>query len=421
MLDRLTRVLFIMSLVLAVVGGAFGYGIAVGYYKVWPGHYIREFRNNLESLIKYREFIPDGRRMRAPADAVNERQAILDPDRITKDGYFSLLGWNDEAQSYSVWLYAASGELQHVWPVDELSFSPTATTRSNAPHALRVLPDGSVMVVFDRLGEAYRLDACGSPIWGASDALHHSFAPSADGGYWTWAGNGDVLDEKQYAVRLDVETGAELERIGIAEDMFPKSVEQAVALSVVPAYDFPPAPGEPRDRFHPNDVEELLPEMAAAFPMFEAGDLMLSLRNLNMVLVMDRSGVIKWSRYGPWYQQHDPDFNPDGSITVFDNNPGRGNSRLLRTFPGLGPEQTALVPTPDFFTTYRGKHQMLPNGSVLLTVPEQGQALEIAPDGSVVRQFNNLSTFGEGYHEDLVNAAWLPADYFTQMPSCTAQ
>ena len=418
MLDRVTKFMFFASLVLAVVGGTFAYGVAVGVYEIGPSAYVRDLRNNLQSLIRYRELIPDGRRMRAPDGAMGERMAILDPDRAMKEGYFAFLGWNDAAQNYAVWLYEASGQLAYVWPVNELEISDKATTKSNAPHGLYVLKDGSVMINFDRLGEIFRLDACGQVIWGADDYYHHSFAPSADGTIWTWASRGDVLDDYQYLVRLDPETGEELERIGLVEDVFPKSETQAVALSVVPGFEFPATAAEARDRFHTNDIEELLPEDAAAFPMFEAGDLMMSLRNLNLVVVIDRSGTIKWGRYGPWYQQHDPDFNADGSITVVDNNRGRGNSRLLRTFPGKDATQTKLVPTPDFFSSYRGKHQMLPNGSVLLTVPEQGQALEIAADGSVVRQFNNLSEFGDGYHEDLANGVWLPKDYFDTLPSC---
>ena len=53
---------------------------------------------------------------------------------------------------------------------------------------MEVLPDGSVLVGFDWVGLAARLDACGSAIWVRDGFYHHSFSPSADGGIWTWFG-----------------------------------------------------------------------------------------------------------------------------------------------------------------------------------------------------------------------------------------
>ena len=42
------------------------------------------------------------------------------------------------------------------------------------------------------------------------------------------------------------------------------------------------------DPTHLNDVEEVTPEFAAAFPQSKAGDLIVSLRNLNAVAGIDR-------------------------------------------------------------------------------------------------------------------------------------
>src|SRR5690606_39813819 len=89
------------------------------------------------------------------------------------------------------------------------------------------------------------------------------------------------------------------------------------------------------DPFHPNDAEPLRADMADAFPMFEAGDVLLSMRELNLITVVDiETGKMKWWRYGPWFKQHDPDFQPDGRITVLDNATGTGASRVLAIRPG---------------------------------------------------------------------------------------
>ncbi len=73
------------------------------------------------------------------------------------------------------------------------------------------------------------------------------------------------------------------------------------------------------DLLHSNDVEPLLPELAREFPMFRAGDLLVSLREINAVFVMDHDSLaIKWMFTGA-LRQHDPDFFPDGTIVLFNN------------------------------------------------------------------------------------------------------
>src|SRR5690606_36098536 len=67
------------------------------------------------------------------------------------------------------------------------------------------------------------------------------------------------------------------------------------------------------DFTHINDVEVLGAERATQFPLFAADDIAVSLRNLNLVLVLDGADkAIKWWMVGPFMRQHDPDFTEDG-------------------------------------------------------------------------------------------------------------
>ena len=90
------------------------------------------------------------------------------------------------------------------------------------------------------------------------------------------------------------------------------------------------------DPTHLNNVEPLPRAMAAAFPQFAPGDLLISLRNMNTMAVLDpRTRKIKWAMSGQFVQQHDPDFLPNGNIMLFDNLGGLngdascGRSRVL--------------------------------------------------------------------------------------------
>lgn len=74
------------------------------------------------------------------------------------------------------------------------------------------------------------------------------------------------------------------------------------------------------DPFHLNKVDILSSEASNSYPGFEAGDILLSLRELNLIVVVRPSEErIIWWRSGLTSGQHDATF-VDGGIEVFDNN-----------------------------------------------------------------------------------------------------
>ena len=129
-----------------------------------------------------------------------------------------------------------------------------------------------------------------------------------------------------------------------------------------------------------------------SFPQFSAGDLLVSLRSINLVFVLDPESLkVKWWRIGPWRRQHDPDWQDGGVITVFDNNMHRRPSRIVSISPQSYETESIADGTEfDFYTGIRGKHQVLPNGGVLITIPQQGHVVELDRDGNVVFEFLNV-------------------------------
>lgn len=73
------------------------------------------------------------------------------------------------------------------------------------------------------------------------------------------------------------------------------------------------------DPYHLNSVfpaERSFPENN-----IEAGDLLLSIRNLSMLLIYRPStNKVVWHKIGPWSHQHSAKFDEEGNIYVFDNN-----------------------------------------------------------------------------------------------------
>jgi hypothetical protein len=148
------------------------------------------------------------------------------------------------------------------------------------------------------------------------------------------------------------------------------------------------------DILHLNDVEILSRQKAYAFDLFEAGDIMISMRAINTIFVIDgETERIKWSLTYPFIAQHDPDFTDDGYITVFDNHSDwqynqfqEKGSRIVRIETSTGKATTLYGWKEDqyFYSSWYGKHQHLPNGNLLVTEPHAGRVFEINRNGEVV-------------------------------------
>ena len=225
-------------------------------------------------------------------------------------------------------------------------------------------------------------------------------------------------------MRFDAETGETLETIGLVEDVIGASAEQRAVFTLVPGEDIERNRGYRRipDTFHPNDLEALSPEMADAFPEFEAGDLLMSFRNIDLVAVLDpATHRLRWWSHGPWIEQHDPDFQPSGEITVFNNNRKwpRRTSSIVAIEPATRRVRTLDVdPGHRFYTQYMGKHEILADGTLQVVVPFEGRALEFDVDGRLLLEINNV--FGEAHNAFLSDYALLPPGYFDVEPAAFA-
>jgi hypothetical protein len=144
-----------------------------------------------------------------------------------------------------------------------------------------------------------------------------------------------------------------------------------------------------REPLHLNSARVLERRLAAKFPTFQAGQVLLSLRNLDALAVFDlQKQTVVWAARGPWRAQHDARFLENGRLLIFDNLGAahmRG-SRVLEYDP-----QTQAFPwsypqdgDPSFLTNERGMCQRLPNGNTLIVVSDTGELLEVTPERETV-------------------------------------
>ena len=298
------------------------------------------------------------------------------------------------------------GAVHHQWRVDPSEiFADSANVRRwNTAQAIvngsHLFPNGDVLVNLDYLGTV-RLDACGRVRWRLAEGNHHSITPAEDGTFWIPA-----LSRKGPAVTPDHPDGLP----GIRHDVYQDRILQVSAdgqiLRDINVFDVLYANGLQRhipkaswkrdrdDITHLNDVEPLPAALADQYPLFEAGNLVVSLRHLDLVMVLDpQTERVKWHETRPFLQQHDPDFIGDGWIGVFDNNYDGtergtmlGGSRIVAVQPHTD-SVAVLFPTEvsePFYTETVGQWQRLANGNLLLTETHAARVVEVTADGRTV-------------------------------------
>lgn len=160
------------------------------------------------------------------------------------------------------------------------------------------------------------------------------------------------------------------------------------------------------DITHNNTVNRIGQTFAAQHEGVEPGDLMLCLRNLNLVVALNPdSEQIVWASTGAWNHPHDPDPLENGNLLIFDNIVAFGTETGSRVVE-YDPRRQRIVwsyegqPQRRLRSEIRACQQALPDGRVLITESERGRILEVDRDGRVTWQYTVPDRGGE--HGELV-------------------
>lgn len=421
------RIWFIVSCVAAI----FAYGVAVGRYQLFP---FKVLNFGVASWLELRQ---EANVILGRVPSWHVSMARYDGDGVTvlqeekmAPGLTFLAGMFDGENQLR--LLEPDGTPVRIWPASYTELFPDSEHLDNASrprrdwnvqiHGALALPDGSTLFNFDYAGTV-RFDRCGEVQWTLNEMSHHSIEPSQDGGFW--------IPGRR---RVNVVAGFPPSESGYDEDLILKVSDSGQVLESVPIADIfvdsdllhllllkgPGTVFREGEIAHLNDIEELPDSIADSFPQFEGGDLVLSFRDEHLVVVVDpRTWTVRWHQMGPWIQQHDPDFQPDGTMTIFSNNNDNtstgthlGGSEIVELDPTTGTTRVLYggVPGQEMHTPLLGKHQMLPNGNILITQAQRGRILEVTRDGELVWELINR-------HDDemvavVTSATRYPPSYF---------
>lgn len=423
----------------------FAYGVAVGAYDIFPHALLAAVKNDVTQVLAERQTLAKTKPEHFLQPAFYQGNGVtLNALPAGRDDLVLIDGFFDDSNELR--LIRRNGDIVARWPVRLSALFPDTSHIAQPPgtdwnvdtHGALALSDGSVVFNFE-YGGLVKLDRCGKTVWTLPRMTHHSVEKAEGGGYWVPSRYHHLAGEKspfppfETPFREDTilkvsEDGKVLKELSVPRMFYDSGLEALLTGS-----------GEmieagmhwDHEIVHLNKVEELTREMAPAFPMFEAGDLLISMRKLNLLAVADpESGRIKWWQTGPWLRQHDPEFRPDGTIVLFNNNVYRtelGKQISFRQAGAAAPRRSNILvfhpatrqteilygnrDDDQLLSVIRGKIDATENGGWLVTEFEGGRVFEIDAAGKVIWEFVNR--YSDDEIAEITEARAYPSSYFT--------
>lgn len=388
--DKLSKYMFIFSICIFM----YGYGFITYKNQLYPYYklnYVYAQLKNILTVSKPHHLFPI--RYNESGIKVHNRDGIM-------PGVTLITSYWPKAKSWTpgIRLINSEGEILHHWDLNSNEIWPKSphddfsknkrNINLDYIHGTYLYPNGDIIFNIEYLG-LVRMNSKGDVLWKLPYRTHHSIHHDEDGNLWIpgakWVESGN--DRAKYFPELKVpfteETilkvspdGVILKEISLLESLYEGDYQHLL-------HHYNRLSG---DIFHLNDVEVLSSKLAKHFPSFIKGDILISSRHLSFIAVLDQSGKIKWLSPGVFTEQHDPDFEQDGSITVFDNRTNLGKTKIRKINPSSNEVKTLYPVNSDqnFYTEAGGKHQKLNNGNRLITEARAGRVFEISPEGETV-------------------------------------
>ena len=315
--------------------------------------------------------------------------------------------------SPEAFLMSMSGDIVHRWhvPFERLWQDPPHI--GNAPTSavywprVHLFPNGDVLAVYHGYGDTpygyglARIDRDSNVIWRVAENVHHDVHVGGDGTIYT------LTQEIQ---RQDEPGIEQLKAPFIAESILVLSPDGR-PLRKIPLIDafrnspFAPllhlmTPDARGDVTHVNAIQLIERSRAPSHP-FQAGQLLVSLRNMDTIAVIDlESAAVTWAMTGMWRRQHYPKLLDNGHILIFDNQGHTGEGGASRVLE-LDPTTQRVVwsytgDADNLFDSDRwGSQQRLANGNTLIVEATNGRAFEVTPAGEVVWDYRSPIRRGE--------------------------
>ena len=403
---RIPVTIFMLSLMF----WSFAYGVAAHKLRIFPYGFIREAVKGAEEARN----ILTGVTPRFYARTDRTEPVIVHRPNAFSEGLTLVSGFTKEG-NIEVKVITREGEVLHRWHIDWFDGfwpDPHHIPKERLPrtrpaaliHGIALLKNGDLVFNLENFGLA-RVGLCGNVVWRLPYLTHHAVHVDETGNFWV-AGQKWITERSpalphylppfmEFTVLKVAPSGEILREISISALLIKNELQGL--LYTTPKDDWWEA--NVGDILHLNDVE-IFPSYLQP-GVFERDDVLISLRNINAVVVFDPDTLnIKYLNIGKVVHQHDPDFVDGDRISIFDNNvapESRGPQSRIVTVSAKNNQVQVVYSGSEkqpFYTNIMGKHQWLPNGNILITESMKGRAFEINPDGELVWEYLNLVSKG---------------------------
>jgi hypothetical protein len=408
--------LFIGLTLVALVFVAFIAGAVITRFELFPYGYLKEPFVAAEALFVQQTGTENlwhiGAKPPAEEDvaspAVRDQEAGVgryDPERAF-NGYtiYTPVRWQ-----FPLRLIDMQGNAVHEWqmPLEELTGKRDAgmdinpsSKRLTVAH-LRLLPNGDLLAVISIAAYTpwgwgvVKLDKDSNLLWEYKKPAHHDLDVDSDGNIYAllhrvirepWPGLERIatpfLDDQVAVLGPD---GKEQKVVSVLEAIQNSEYESLLMYA-------DPDQGK-GDLLHVNSITWLDAEAASLFPNATEGNVLISIRQLDVLAVVDLDTPgVRWAVRGPWRLQHDPDVLADGQLLLFDNRgdmKNGGTSRILEFDPRSLEISWEYPGDQDevLYTSIYGSQQRLENGNTLISESNNGRILEVTRSGDVVWEY----------------------------------
>ncbi|MEM7290858.1 MAG: arylsulfotransferase family protein [Pseudomonadota bacterium] len=357
-----------------------------------------------------------------PGTPAQSEARSLDPAK-TAPGVTFVVAYTED-NLFKAWLVDQQGETLHQWEARFSEIFPepdhlVASVKDSliAWHGSHLYPDGSILFNFQDNNFPYgsgmvKLDKDSNLVWKLAENTHHDITVADDGTIWA---SGQAIIEELWEIvpnfepwyydDLIVKVSPEGE-LDSEISVLNALADHAGVLTTTFVWSDRVTSSDP---LHLNNVEPLPAELADQYPMLAAGDIMISLRNINSIAFVDpNTGKVKRTIVGQFVRQHDPDFMPNGHLLIYDNRGAPiecGGTRVIELDPGsmeiVWSYDGCDRPMP-FDSNTRGVVQLLENGNVLTVDALHGRIMEVTREAEPELVWEYFNVIGDNDGTPLV-------------------
>ena len=289
------------------------------------------------------------------------------------------------------------------WP--ELDPDHKDPEKGNADYWRRtsLYENGDLLAIFDGLA-LLKVDRHSNLIWAYRGGFHHDLEVMDDGRILVLThreipsppslpDHGPITED--FITELNAD-GSLVRHVSIL-DAFARSQYTSLLDRV----------GVPDNIFHTNTLKVLKGRLADRSEAFKAGNVLLSLREIDVVAVIDlEQEKVVWALAGDWKMQHQQTILDNGNMLLFDNQGHGGTSKFLE-FDPLTLEVVWTYEGDDengFNSPVLGSSVCLPNGNTLITESCAGRAFEVNTEGAIIWEFVDSKRIGPSGQWQLIPA-----------------